>query len=148
MFFIKEKDFGYKFNRYKQSATVNVSNDYGRRILLDIHFKKCIGTIQVTSDKHKQLEDISMEIEFNRLKYKISIKLLYLTSVFCLLGLLTNYFIFFTFMAGVCFIISFATNKSVNKHMIYYVPDKYGYNPKNYLEYSLIIKREDLIKKK
>ena len=38
MFVFKKKDFGDKYNRYKQSTTVNVRTEYGRNKLLYYHY--------------------------------------------------------------------------------------------------------------
>ena len=145
MFVFKQKDFGNKYNRYRQSVTVNITTDYGRQRLLYIHLKERTGTVQVVSHKKEHIININSEILQNKFRYKVSILLLFLTPVIFLLGLLHPIFLLFSLGP---LIISLVLNKTVNEDLLYYVPVKHDYCPDNYLEYSLIIKREDLINKK
>lgn len=144
MFVFKQKDFGNKYNRYRRSVTVNVRTEYGRHRLLYVNFKERIGTVQAVSHKQEHLEDIASEILQNKFRYRLSILLLFLTPVIFLLGLLHPIFLLLTLIP---LVISIAFNKTVNEDLLYYEPVKYNYCADNYLEYSLIIKREDLIKK-
>ena len=145
MFVFKQKDFGNKYNRYRQAVTINVRTEYGRRKLIYSHLKERIGTIQCVSYKEEHLIDIENEIVNNKVKYKTSILLLLLTPVIFLLGLLSPVFFI---LCQIPLVASLAINRTVKEDLLYYSVVKYDYCPDNYLQYSMIIKREDLIKEK
>ena len=134
-------------NYYTQSRTINVAYMHGRKSLKDA-YKDGVGTIQAVSHKEEHIVEIAMSLSSNRQIYFLSRFLLSIgvMVVFAIL-FLRCYDIILTIIGGCGIGFGVLAYWKIDKDMFNYRVDIFGYYDQNYLPYSVIIKRKDLINK-
>lgn len=134
-------------NYYTQSRTINVAYMHGRKSLKSA-YKDGVGTIQAVSHKEEHIAEIAMSLSSNRQMYFLSRFLLSIgvMVVFAIL-FLRCYDIILTIIDGCSIGFGILAYWKIDKDMLNYKVDRFGYYDQNYLPYSVIIKRKDLINK-
>lgn len=134
-------------NYYTQSRTINVAYMHGRKSLKSA-YKDGVGTIQAVSRKEEHIVEIAMSLSSNRQMYFLSRFLFSIGAmvVFAIL-FLRCYDIILTIIGSCSIGFGVLAYWKIDKDMLNYRVDRFGYYDQNYLPYSVIIKRKDLINK-